>query len=779
MRKLQRWLPVIFLAGAGLAALLILLAPSLPTWGKRHTAHTNQPSLALSSGHTIGQTFRFEENVLDLVVLWVDTTHPLPRDGGVQLTVRGDSGNIETLVDFADIPPSGTAVFRLTPVLRADAGSLGAIQVQLTHPRQQIGLRYQIDSSKYRDGDLVHEQAKKKGDLAFQIRYRRPALGGRALHGLYALGILVAGAVVSLVLRHKQGMEGENQVSRRDAGRALALGAAATLFYATFLVRPGFWVGPSDFSKDAAYLASASAALRTGAWPTWSHLTCGGMALLGNPEGNTLSLGTLFAAVLPADQALLLLLAVEGGLSATGTYLLARALGLRTAGSIAAALVASLSAGYAYRIVEGLTPVGGAVAFLPWVFFGLTRALQTRAGAWVVVSGTALAAMFLRGDVHVVVGVAMTVALWLILASARHRSVRPLGILFGIVAVAFLWSSIKILPYLEQSSLIQRDLPPYVVPLTKFGLLDDALLRIHDRDGVDVRPLHDRRAEQWGNFGGYVGALALVLAGVGMFTRHPARVPLVGAAALAFVVSEGALFEEVLRHQPILGSLLRMPTRVFSVFALFLGILAGIGLDRIMRDTKAPLRHWILSSFLLFLAADLGYATGRVLGANTDWSRTPATLFPSGPMLAPHANVSPEHERHATKLLRTGFLLPKICGDQNNPPAFIRQLKEPAPLATVPSEIRPNRILLSAPEGPADVIVRERFTTSWASDDATIMENDDGALHLVFPRGSARTSELSYRGALTRAEQVLFLLFLLTLAAGVPALRARLSREHP
>lgn len=770
-RLLERALPWVFLVGAAVAAVFVLASPSLPEWGKRHTPHIHKPPLAFSSGHAAEQTFTFEAQTLDRIVLWLDTAGPVPRDGGLTLEVDTRGERRTSQAAFADVPESGAVVFSIDPPLAAPPGTEAIFHLQLAQPGQTVGLRYQIDPSKYPEGTLVFGAA--KGDLAFQLRYQRPALGSGMLQELYALGILLAGTISALVIRRRSIAADTDGPSRRDWLKGLGIGLAVAFFYGWLLLPPGFWVGPTDFSKDAAYLSSAASALRGGVWPIWSHLTCGGMALLGNPEGNTISLGTLLAVILPPDRALLLLLALEGGLSAAGAYLLGRTLGLTAAGSSAAAVIASLGGSYAYRIVEGLTPVGGAVAFLPWAFLGMVETLRTRSGTWAIASGTALAIPFLRGDVHVVAGAAMVLALWMLLSTFQQRSIVPLVLLAGIGSTAFLFGSIKVLPYLEQPSLIQAKLPPYVVPLTSFGLLDDALLRIHDRGNVDVRPLHDRRMEQWGNFGGYVGAFALVLGAIGILTSQKHRWLIFAAALSAFVISEGAWFEAVLRHQTILGSLLRVPTRILSVFVIFLGLLAGIGLDRIARDLQGRFRPivWII---LFALTLDLGYATGRILLGNTDWERTPATVFPSGPMLAPHANVSENHERHATKLLRSGFLLPKICGDQNNPPIFVSELKEPTPLATVPSEIRPNRILLAAQGGPDDIIVRERFTSSWISTDADVLQHDDGALHAVLGSSPPRTIELRYISATARAQQALFLLFLVTL--GTLVIRAA---RHP
>ncbi len=763
--KFSTVLPRCFLAAAAASALLVIAAPPLPWWGDRHLPHLHKPPLLLSSGHTVGQTFRAEGDTLDHVALWLDTERSLPAEGDIVLEVETAGQQRASRLGLADIPPSGVAIFRLDPPLRASRGTEGTLRVHLERAAQQIGLRYQLDPSKYQEGSIVFGTA--QGDLAFQVRYQRPALGSTALQRLFALALLAAGSIAAALLRARPQGAALRSLTRRDVRRALALGIAASVLYGIGLLRPGIWVGATDFSKDAAYLSSSADALRAGAWPTWSHRTCGGMALLGNPEGNTLSLGTLLATVLPPDRALLLLLALEAGSAATGTFLLARALGSSAAGGAAAALVASLAAPYAYKIVEGLTPVGGAVAFLPWVFLGLVRALESGSGWWALVSGTALAGMLHRGDVHVIVGAIALIALWSILASLQGRTARPLGILVGIGAVTFLWGSIKVLPYLEQPALIQEALPPYVAPLARFGILDDALLRIHDRGEHQLRPLHGRRFEQWGNFGSTVGVLPLILAGVGALTPGRYRLTLAAAAALAFLISEGTLFEVLLRRNEILGSLLRIPTRVMVAFTLFLGLLAGIGLDRIVRDAPRRARALVSAALLLALAAELVYATGRVLLANTEWNTEPPHLRPSGPTLTTHANVSPDHERHPTKLNRAGFLLTRICGDQNNPPAFVRTLAGQQPLASVPTTIAPNRIRLEVPRGPADVSVRERFTTSWRTARGALLEHDDGGVHLVLPRGSPQSVDLSYGSPTAPAQKLLLALLAGTVVAGL------------
>ncbi|MDP3685814.1 MAG: hypothetical protein Q8R32_03205 [bacterium] len=762
MRTLRSTGPFLIFGLAVGAALLVTRAPSLPQWGERHTPHRHLPPFSLGSGHVLEQTFRWEGNTSDHLLLWLDQDVRLPDTGGVEVSVTGPKGSRTHVVPFRDIPPSGIVAVPVVPLLKARAGEPGTIALRLTEPRQTIAVAYQKASGIYPDGEFRYSGKPQQGDLAFQLRYRRPALGSQALAWTIAGALVLAGAIVTVLLRRSSADAARPPPAggRRDVLLALLCGFSAAALYGAFLLRPGFWIGPTDFSKDAAYLASAADALRSGAWPTWSHRTCGGMALLGNPEGNTISLGALLALALPPDRALAALLALEAGLAAAGTVALARALGLSRGAAVGAAAVASLSAAFPYRIGEGLTPIGGAVAFLPWTMLMFVHGLRSPSGAWSLLGGILLAAMFLRGDVHVVVGTWLVLAALALILAAKARSVRPIRWMVGAMAAFVLVSGLKVLPYLEQPQLVASDLPPYSAALVRMGLLDDVLFRLHPR-ATQVLVLHGQNPEAWGNFGATVGVLPLILAGIGLLTRHPSKTFIVAGAAAAFLISEGTLFETVLRHVGPLGSLLRVPSRVFSVFVVFVGLLAGLGLDRVRQDLAGRVSRLVPALLLLGVVLTSGAATWTVFRENLFWDQSPAPITPVGPMQAPHANRTPEDpaaSRHPTKLLRAGFNLLQICGDQNNPPPFVKQTKVPVPLASVPSTVAPNRIVLTVPPNTTEVTVRERFTSSWTTREGTILEAEDGSLYVVVaPHSDERTVTLTYESATAGAQKFLLL----------------------
>lgn len=397
----------LWLIASVITSAALVTAPQLPWWEEKHEPHERTQRLLLKSGKQIEQTVRWENSQLTHVVVWLDSPQDLPTDGHIVLTVQASDKRQASVLSWTDIPATGTTVFPLNPPLAVPAGAEGTLFIHLDEPNQQVRLKFQIDETKYPEGRLV-QPVKRPGDLAFQMRYLRPALGTLTKQWGYALLLLLAGAWLTWRSLNRAPTS-EILLHKEDILWATGLAVAVTIFYLALLMHPGSWLGPSDFSKDISYVTANHQALSTGTWPIWSHITCGGMLLLGNPEGNTFSLATLLSFAFTPEHALLITLAMEGGLAAAGTLLLARVLGLNSWGSLVAASIAALSPTYGYRIVEGFSMIGGAVAWTPWVFLGLAGALKNNKFGWILLSGLSLAAQLLRGDVHIIVVVILCV----------------------------------------------------------------------------------------------------------------------------------------------------------------------------------------------------------------------------------------------------------------------------------------------------------------------------------------------------------------------------------
>lgn len=157
--RTRNWLSYFLLLGSGLAALLILTVPSTTIWGERHLPQEGSERIVLGSGHVIGQTFVWEEKQLDLVALWVDTTSGLPSEGRITLELRVNGESFTSVQALADVPSTGELLFPFESIT-AETGVAGEFLLSLVEPGQRIDLLYQIDGTKFEDGELLHPGTK-------------------------------------------------------------------------------------------------------------------------------------------------------------------------------------------------------------------------------------------------------------------------------------------------------------------------------------------------------------------------------------------------------------------------------------------------------------------------------------------------------------------------------------------------------------------------------------------------------------------------------------------
>lgn len=770
MRTSTVWLPRLLLGGVGVAALLLLTAPSVPAWGQRHSFDASKGAIRLNPGQTVEQTFTWEYPALDVILLWID---PGSRHNQGQLTLRvtAEPEERQVTVALASIPDSGTVVFPLPRPLRAPLNKTGQLRLQLHGTTQPVHLRYQVDGSKYRDGELQQ----RAGDLGFQLRYQRSALGSTTRHALAAAGLLLTGAVVSWVLRVvvQQGLPDGRRL-RREAAIAVGLGLAVAIFYGVFLLRPGEWLGPGDFVKDVAYLKASADALRQGTWPVWSHLTCGGLPLLANPESSSLSLGTVLGLILPPDRALFLLVALEAGIGAAGTYLLGRSLSLTRLGSSLAAVTALLSAAYPYRLLEGFSMTGAAVAFSPWVLLGFTQAVAKKRWWGVLLAGSSLALIFLRGEVHIIVGLILLLIFWTVLQVVAQRSVYPLLALAAVGAVSLLGASPKLLAYAEHPDLFTSNLKPYVVHLGQAGLFDDVFFTPRHRDFLV--PVRYGTDERWGNFGAYTGTLPWIAAGIGILATRRRYWWLLAGALFLLVISEGTAFDHLLRPLGPIGVLLRLPTRVLSIYVVLLGLLAGQGLSWLQKH----LFVWgtvTAAALLTATTLDLGLHSGQLLQHSFKQRLAGSGEVVRAPLLAAHQYEAASPELHPAVLLRQNYLLPQLCADLNIDHPFTAQAPRPYALASAGVQAPPNRLVFPSLPPRADVHINENFTSAWVADQGVVLESSTKALHLITPDALVGSVQLHVKSGTARTQQMLLTTLLLTLVLGIGTRRRDLARR--
>jgi hypothetical protein len=780
---------LLLIIGSGLAALFLFLAPSLPEWGIRHSPHDEAKYLPLVPQQTVEQTFLAERPLLDSVAIWFHPTLPLPAEGTLNLTILTPDKESSSFLPIADISPDGLAIFQFSPAISVPIDQPSTLRLSTTSAH--LFLTYQIDATKYPEGQLYYSpNPTKLGDLAWQVRYQRPALTISLVQWLYIIILPFAGLLSALLLIYLSRIPHAVNISLartpdyassryplyqsspfllawRKWFAPLLLTLSVFLFYSFMLIRPGTWIGPSDFSKELSYVTASAEALRSFSWPVWSHYTCGGMSLLGNPEGTTLSLSTLLALITNRPEfSLWLTLAFESSVAGLGTFLLARALHLSMPASLLSATIISLSAVLPYKIVEGIVMMGGPVAFTPWVLLSLHRSIKSPSPTWLLLGGITLAAIFWRGDVHVIIGVLIVMLIWSIYHAQQQRRLVPLLALLVILLIAFLGASIKILPYLEQISLINAQVDPHSAQITQQNIWSDIFLQAHDRSHK-IPVLHGL-PEHFGYFGAYVGIMPLLLVLLSLFSRHPWRNLGWLLLFISLLLADGFVYEHFLRYLGPLSSLLRMPSRLLTISVLFIALLAGLGLDRLLQVTsrrqniaRARLT-WLLICliFLLFPAYDLSRVTSSILHQYLSQRSLTVLPPPDAPTLAAHLNSSPDNQKHASVLLQAGYLLPHLCGDQNNPPEFLSNITGVRTLTDFPTIISPNKITLYQVPAYSSISIRSRFVSSWQTSAGTLIAAPDQSIQLITPANSLPSIQLQYQAATVRSQQVLVLTFL-------------------
>lgn len=753
---------LIVLVGSIVAALFVASAPNTLYWGERHEAHEKTQRLILKSGERIGQTFLLEENALSGIAVWVDMKQPLPTAGNLALEVEIAGEKIGAAYDVRNIPESGIIVFPFEKAVHANKGDTGTYMLVLSEQNQNITLLFQIDAAIYADGSLVHPNSVKQGDLAFQLLYSRPAFGSRIFHIGYAVLLIFCGYIVWHALRK---YPGEKIVAQKtDILLGLSIAFFVTLFYGILLFRSGYWVGPTDFTKDAAYLGAAASSFKDLAWPNWMHTICGGLPVLGAIEGNTISIGTLFALFMDSQHALMLMNILEVGIAAAGAYMLARFFSGSKISSVFAAGIYGLSPVYIFKLSIGYSMIGGVYAFAPWILLFFISGITNSRALYAVLSGVLLGLTVLRGEAHIIVALGGLLVAWSIYDAIISRRIRALMFLLVTCCMAFFISSIKILPYIEHVSREPVKLKAYVAPLLQDNLLFTTLLTVSaDHESVPV--LHGKFGEEWGVFGSYVGYVPVLLACMGLFVRKKYRIELGLLLVVSFILAEGTLFEYFLRHVKPLDALLRMPVRNMLLVVLLVAIVASRGLDAFAGFfVKYKIGYIFLICITMFVVIDLSRAVLQV--TTHSMNHFEQIKSPTAEALAfANYEVWGDPQKNANILLARGFILPQVCADQNRTVAFIKDVKPDTPFASVPAQLTPNKVILSAPSGVRDMYVNTRFDTMWTSTQAYILENRDGSLHVISHGRADGDIILQQISPTKRAQQVIVITVLLYLTA--------------
>jgi hypothetical protein len=422
-----------------------------------------------------------------------------------------------------------------------------------------------------------------------------------------------------------------------DSARArrlawLSLLGAWALFFAPHLLSDGV-----PYFRDAlvtilpikAYLGER---LRALSLPQWYPYEALGMPFIGQVATATFHPQSLLSLVLPPTAALKANTLLAYVFAAAGAYRLARAAGASRAGAVAGAFALAFG-GYALGTSSNLGYLVGAVT-LPWVAEAALRVARDRKPRDAALLALFWALLLLSGDAQ-----SFLLAPLLLLAAlfAVGPSRRGVALLAASGALAALLACCELLPALALSPRTVRiatePLPtlPFSRALHPFRLLELLCAGfIPEAQGSRfVGELLTGTAALWSTTV-FAGATALLLAGLGAFSRDRRAWAFAAVLALSLALALGG-------HTPALGALwrvapplgrFRFPEKYLALFWTALCPLVALGVDRAIAQPRRALRAALAGAALvgaLSLAAWLDAGAGL-------WALKGRALAPADPL---------------------------------------------------------------------------------------------------------------------------------------------------
>jgi hypothetical protein len=493
---------------------------------------------------------------------------------------------------------------------------------------------------------------------------------------------------------------------------------------------------------EAGYVALT----RHGEWPLWDPYHCGGITIFGNPQNQLMSPLYLLAFVAGPTLGSKLFVVVHAWAGFAGTYLLARVHGLQLPAAGLAALAWSACGFFAWHGGTGHAAFMP-FYFAPWVLLALQRTLAEP--RWAAALAALLSLVLLEGGVYpfpfFLVLIAVALVPQLTAASELPRQLLGLGLaalLTGLLGALRLW------PIADELSRNPRTMPS-----------QDALSWAEVLTALTARE-HGWRVPGhpfvWSEYGCYVGFPVCALALLGVVAAVRGRRYGLLASALVFLLllmgERGPYWPWPLLHRlPVFDSL-RVPTRFLVFFALYLALLAGLGLQQLLQLLERALppafarRSQRLGlAVVAALAIDFGFAQYPALN---HWKYHPIRSEPVSPRFYltglaygdwyasfPRLNLGSRHCYEAMNFEPAQGLW---LGDE--PQARI--VRGRGSLGAV--ERTSSRAWFDVDlRTPARVVINQNLAPGWRSNYGEIV-SDHGRLALRLPAGRRRV-ELRYR----------------------------------
>jgi len=360
-------------------------------------------------------------------------------------------------------------------------------------------------------------------------------------------------------------------------------------------------------------------------FPWWQTWVCGGYPIFAHPESRIITPFFLLHLLFGPAAGLHLEIIAHLGIGFAGAYFLARTLEISPIGAVACAGTFMGSSWYYLHLGVGHVMFLGYV-YAPWI-------LALFLLDYVVITALLLALVLYEGGVvyalpHILllVGVSATIL------AVERRSFRPLLLLGEIVALTLVFSAPKLIAMYVTLGGFSRPWSNSEVNT----LPEMAKFLFSTNQEIGRKP----PITMWNycEYGAYISPVFAIFALIGTVTNFRRALPWLILVGLLFVLALGDFSDYspwVLLHRLPFAADWRLPSRFLIIFTLCVGILAGLGVDR-LRDHKllgvmlvsaAILNCWLVSPSNLWEA--LGWPTPQ------------STLTPASFRMADHNGFLP------------------------------------------------------------------------------------------------------------------------------------------
>ncbi|MBI2144228.1 hypothetical protein HYU17_03705 [Candidatus Woesearchaeota archaeon] len=415
-----------------------------------------------------------------------------------------------------------------------------------------------------------------------------------------------------------------------------AAAVAISVFAAFLFLQPVFsnihnW-GLYDWDQHFFYHeAPRVSILSFGQFPSWTPYYCGGNPLLANPQSPFLSPFFAFVLAFGAVVGLKLEALVYLAIGLLGTFLAAGKLGCSKPASFFAAIAFMFSSWFAVRVVVGHTTFFP-FALLPFVFlFYLSSASADSMASrirWVIAAAIALAIMFLSGGIYPFYAAVILLVFYASLEALGSRSAKPLAVVFAMLLLAAVLSSVKLLPVLDFASAADagKDVQLTSAPIVVKSLLSRQQ-SIPENDmatGRDTVPegkqkeldsLAGKLPWGWHEYSAYIGIFPLLLAAAALL-YYRKNWKLIFSALFFFLLALGNYLPlgpwQLVRQLPFFSSL-HGPSRFIIVFAFLAALLAARALSMLRLPVSSRIKTVVVAVICLIVAADLLFVSRPLL----------------------------------------------------------------------------------------------------------------------------------------------------------------------